>query len=102
METTAAMDMTMIERCRDQIDQIDGQLMSLLAARFQVCLQVGRLKETMGLPMMQNARIADVLLRTAQKAAQHGVSLPFAETMWRMIIEEACRLERETAAGEPS
>jgi chorismate mutase-like protein len=94
--------MTPIERCRDQIDQIDGQLMALLAARFEVCLQVGRLKETMGLPMMQNGRIVEVLRRTTQKAAQHGVSLPFAETMWRMIIEEACRLERDTALGPRS
>jgi 4-amino-4-deoxychorismate mutase len=87
---------------RSEIDNLDRRLMELMAARLELCLRIGRLKQALGLPMMQNGRIAEVLARVAERASRHRVSPEFAAAVWRMIIDEACRLERDDPHGRLS
>jgi len=89
------MDEATLDALRRQIDEVDAQLLNHLGRRFALCLEIGLLKEQLGIPMMQPDRIVSVTKRTAMNAARHGVSPVFAEKLWRMIIEEACRLESD-------
>lgn len=82
-----------LELLRKRIDEIDAKLLHYLGLRFATCLEIGELKERLGIPMMQPDRIVGVTKRAATNAPLHGVSPDFAEALWRSIIDEACRLE---------
>jgi len=94
-------DAAALDLLRRQIDEVDAQLLHHLGRRFELCLKIGSLKEQLGIPMMQPDRIASVTGRAAMNAVRHGVSPVFAEKLWRMIIEEACRLESDRAPATP-
>jgi 4-amino-4-deoxychorismate mutase len=78
---------------RQRIDDVDAQLMELLASRFRLCIQIGILKEQANMPVMQPGRVIEVTQRAAGAAARLGVNPQFAQELWRAIIMEACRLE---------
>ena len=53
---------------RKELDELDEQLMSILARRFAVCRQVAEYKAATSIPMMQPARVAEVKRRAAARA----------------------------------
>jgi chorismate mutase-like protein len=78
---------------RQQLDDVDAQLVELLGRRFQICRRIAAVKQEQAIPMMQTDRIALVKQRTATLAAAHGVSEQFIGRLYDLIIGEACRLE---------
>jgi para-aminobenzoate synthetase len=80
-------------RIRGEIDDIDRQLARLLGDRFQRCLRVGELKDTYKIPVWQPNRVREVTENAARVALQCGMSPDFARKLWRMIIDEASRME---------
>lgn len=78
---------------RSQLDQLDTQIVSLLARRFDVCRDVARYKRQQGIPMMQPARVQIVKQRAAERARLAGVNEEFIVALYTAIIAEACRLE---------
>ncbi len=89
-----------ITAMRERIDAIDMQLLDALAERFEVCLKIGQMKDHLGIPMMQPARIQEVAERVARRATERGLSAQFAQDLWKMIIGEACRLESAPKAQD--
>ena len=73
---------------REQIDALDQQLFTLLAERFKVTTQVGALKKREQLPAQDVAREAAQLQKTADLAAQTGLSADFALQVQRLILDE--------------
>jgi chorismate mutase-like protein len=80
---------------RAQLDEIDEQLMQLLAKRFAICREVAEYKAKAGIPMMQPERVAQVKERAAERAAHGGLNPKFGSDLYSVIIGEACRLEDE-------
>ena len=85
--------MSNLDAVRQEIDDIDVELVRLLGRRFELCLVAGTAKSSAGMPMMQGDRVSEVLRRAEQTAASHGVDGRFARALWQSIIDEACRLE---------
>ena len=84
---------------RSRIDSIDQQLVTLLNERAACALEIGRQKETMGEPIYQPAREAQVLANV--RAANGGPLDQEAMTrLFERIIDEARRLERLAARHE--
>ncbi|BEQ14271.1 prephenate dehydratase [Desulfoferula mesophila] len=80
---------TAINALREEIDQVDRELMSLLNQRARLALDIGRLKKNAGLPVFVPERESDLLDKLAQ--GNHG-PLPnrYLVSVFREVIS-ACR-----------
>ena len=90
---SSATDTSELEAVRGEIDEIDGQLLKLLAERFDLTKCAAEFKISNKLPMMQSGRVRLVLDRIAERATKEQLDGQFGRTVWRAIIQEACRLE---------
>lgn len=80
---------------RAQLDEIDARLIELVGHRFRICSDIARVKQNHAIPMMQTDRIRAVKSHAAELAARNGISIGFAERLFDLIIDEACRLETQ-------
>lgn len=78
---------------RDRIDQLDRELLRVLAERLQVCHEVARLKERTDTPVIQPARVRDVVNTRRQWAIDAGVDPDFGEQVMRVLLAETHRIE---------
>jgi 4-amino-4-deoxychorismate mutase len=83
---------------RADIDAIDRELVALLAKRYTVVHRVAVVKKRDGLPAVLPERIAVVKRQARALAENAGLSPDFVESLYHLIIEEACRLEEEFLA----
>ena len=84
-----------LEQLRQRIDELDEDLVRLLNERASCALQIGEIKKTMGLPMYQPEREAEVLRRV--RAASVALSGPLGPEaiarLFERVIDEARGLE---------
>ncbi len=71
---------------RRQIDEIDRDLVRLLARRLACVDAVVTVKRREGLPA-RNARVEEVVGRVRAQAAVIGIPPAFTEHVWRAMIE---------------
>jgi chorismate mutase len=63
-----------LARCRHEIEQIDRELVAILAKRVGMSREIGSLKKIAGLPTLDPAREAEVIRRAATLARDAGLS----------------------------
>ncbi|ARV58881.1 hypothetical protein BZZ01_09775 [Nostocales cyanobacterium HT-58-2] len=85
--------MNSLENFRKDLDEVDAQLINVLARRLNICDQVAQFKKIHHIPMMQPHRVEYVKQRCATLAASHGLDTDFIMRLYTLIIDEACRLE---------
>lgn len=88
--------MAELTRCRDEIEYIDNEIVTLLARRLALAKRTGVLKRAAGQPVADPAREAEVLRRVAERA--HAARLPVddvRDVFWR-IVELSRRAQEET------
>jgi len=78
---------------RSRIDDLDRQLLRILAERLAVCHDVARIKESRDLPIIQPRRVRDVVTSRRQEAIDLGVDPDFAEQVVRVVLAETHRIE---------
>ncbi|MFN6971775.1 MAG: bifunctional chorismate mutase/prephenate dehydrogenase [Rheinheimera sp.] len=74
---------------RQQIDQLDSQLVELLAARAKVTAEVGRVKQQHALPLYVPEREAALLKARRDQATMAGVSAELIEDVLRRVMRES-------------
>ena len=74
---------------RDQIDDIDSQLVELLAKRAAITSKVGKYKSKVGLPIYVPSREADLIAKRRKEAEQQNVSPVLVEDLLRRIMRES-------------
>ena len=84
-----------LEPLRTRIDELDRTLVELVGQRQTICREVAEIKKRHGIPMMQSARVEQVLDRVSALGLSHDVSPDLLRQLYRLIIAEACRLEDE-------
>ncbi|MGB5760883.1 MAG: chorismate mutase [Acidimicrobiales bacterium] len=84
---------------RRQIDQIDASLLELLGRRIEIGRRVAEYKRDNDVPVMQPSRVQEVLDRVATDAVGHELDPGFVRAMYRLIIDEMCRVEDEIVHG---
>jgi monofunctional chorismate mutase len=84
---------------RERIDDLDARWIELLAARFAVTDEVGRLKAAAHLPASDPAREAEQVRRYQALATQHGLPTAIVERIFRLVIDEVVARHRAAAAG---
>ena len=80
---------------RKRIDEIDQQLVRLLNERAQCAVEIGHLKQGMGLPAWQPQREAEIL-RNIVKANEGPLDDAAIRRLFERIIDEARSLERHS------
>jgi chorismate mutase len=87
-----------IDQWRRRIDQIDGQLISLLNSRSACAVEIGRIKRRLGLPVYSPEREAWILERVMRD--NPGPLDPTAvRRVFERVIDESRRLERLAGEG---
>jgi chorismate mutase-like protein len=82
-----------IPQLRQSIDELDRQILELIAERLRLVMQVGEVKRSLGLDVYDPARENDLLERVA-RAAPEPITAAMAQRLFRCIIEESRGLEQ--------
>ena len=90
-----------IDELRQRIDALDEELVRLLNERASCALAIGRIKQQIGMQIYQPSREAEVLQHVQGRTTAMGGPLSPAALarLFERIIDEARRLERESAGG---
>ncbi len=78
---------------RERIDQLDRQLLEVLAERLAVCREVAEHKAKVGANVIQPERVREVLTSRSAWAVELGVEPEFAEQIVRVMLAETHRIE---------
>jgi chorismate mutase len=79
---------------RNKIDNIDNQIIELLAKRFEIVKQVGHYKKEHHLPPLQPGRWQEVLEDKIQKAQKYNIDKNCIVDIWNRIHEAALEIEK--------
>ncbi|MCD7714734.1 MAG: bifunctional 3-deoxy-7-phosphoheptulonate synthase/chorismate mutase type II [Prevotella sp.] len=80
---------------RQQIDEIDDQLMNLLSKRMRVCREIGQYKKEHNMTVVQAGRYNDILSRRGVQGSLCGMSPEFTTHIFELIHEESVRQQIE-------
>jgi chorismate mutase len=80
---------------RKQIDELDNDLLALLARRMRVSREIGTYKKEHGMPILQAARYEEILQKRIEQAEEMGMSSNFMNTVLVAIHEESVRHQME-------
>ncbi len=90
-----------LERLRDRVSEVDDRLIRIIGERRDLVLAIGKLKETLNLPVMDPAREATVVRKAAVRARELGVDEEMTrDVIWR-IIAAARATQEQRPAGWP-
>ncbi|EMG3332555.1 bifunctional chorismate mutase/prephenate dehydrogenase, partial [Klebsiella pneumoniae] len=80
---------------RDQIDEVDKALLSLLAKRLELVAEVGEVKSQYGLPIYVPERESAMLASRRKEAAALGVPPDLIEDVLRRVMRESYSSEND-------
>jgi chorismate mutase len=80
---------------RRQIDELDNNLLELLAHRMRVAEEIGRYKKEHNMPILQTQRYDEILHNRVQQAVEMGMDADFMKTVLIAIHEESIRHQME-------
>jgi len=78
---------------RRQIDEIDHELLSLLARRMEMSRQISFIKRDLHMPVYQSGRWADVVADRMEQAASLGLDADFTRALLEKIHGESIRVQ---------
>lgn len=89
--------------CREQISLIDMQIALLLEKRLELAREIGRIKESAGIPVRDENRESEVIEMVVESLSQPVLRAPVAR-IYRRIMRE-CRLlqsPEQDKSGQPA
>ena len=91
-----------LDELRHRIEALDEELVTLIGKRRDLVLQVGRLKDSLGLPVLDPPREARVVRRVAEIARRKGVDEELTrDVVWRIIASARDAQTGRTSWGPP-
>ena len=84
-----------IQQLRKQIDELDNQLMDLLAKRMDVCREIGRYKKEHNMTVLQTSRYNEILEKRGVQGSLTGMAPEFVAKVFECIHEESVRQQIE-------
>ncbi len=90
-----------LDELRDRIIMVDDEIIKLIGERRDLVLEIGRIKESLGLPILDPAREARVVRRVAERSRALGVDEELTrDVIWR-IISSARQTQGEPGSSAP-
>ena len=80
-----------LNELRRQIDELDNQLLDLLAKRMRVSREIGQYKKEHDMPVLQTARYDEILSKRVSQAQDMDMDGEFMQTILAAIHEESIR-----------
>ena len=80
---------------RQQIDEIDNELLAVLAKRMRVSREIGQYKKEHNMPVLQTVRYDEILENRISNAEKLGMGADFMKTVLEAIHEESIRQQIE-------
>ena len=84
-----------ISQLRKQIDELDNQLMDLLAKRMKVCREIGQYKKEHNMTVLQANRYNEILNKRGAQGSLCGMDPEFVAHVFENIHEESVRQQIE-------
>lgn len=84
-----------IKLLRQQIDNIDKDLVELLAKRMRVCREIGQYKKEHNIQVLQTGRYNEILDKRGVQGSLTGMSSDFIKQVFEHIHEESVRQQLE-------
>lgn len=84
---------------REQINEIDAQLLALLQARFNVSEQIGLYKKRHRIAVVDMQRELEMRAKRAEYLGEH-VHRPYIEAVWSCLIEQSKEQQRTLLDNE--
>lgn len=78
---------------RRVIDELDDEIVALLAKRQRQIERAAKVKPALGVPARVPERVDEVLARVLGASRREGLSVELAMTLWTTIIEWAIQYE---------
>lgn len=90
-----------LDALRERISRVDDDLIRLIGQRKELAVAIGKVKQRLGLPVMDPAREARVVRKAAERARELGVDEELTrDVIWR-IIAAARAQQAERPLGWP-
>ncbi|MDR1981638.1 MAG: bifunctional 3-deoxy-7-phosphoheptulonate synthase/chorismate mutase type II [Tannerellaceae bacterium] len=80
-----------LSELRRQIDQIDEQLLELLAKRMRISREIGVYKKEHNMPILQSPRYSEILEKRSDMGESMDLSAEFVKELLKEIHEESVR-----------
>jgi len=93
------MSSTELEIIRDKITDIDNQILSLLASRQQLTTQVAETKITQHIPVRDQKREEQLLIRLIKQGKQVGLDAHYVTQLFHVIIEDSVLTQQAILAA---
>ena len=84
-----------INLLRKQIDEMDNELLNLLAKRMRVCREIGQYKKEHNLTVFQADRYTEILDKRGAQGSLLGMSPEFIAQVFENVHEESVRQQVE-------
>lgn len=92
--------MDILKPYRKRIDEIDDQIIDLLARRLKIVEEVAAVKGERGIPAVLEGRIEEVRERCAARAGGQGLDPELARRLYTVLICWCCDYEEELMGEE--
>jgi len=91
-----------LDALRTRIREVDRTLIRLVGQRRELVLEIGRVKQALGLPVLDPPQEAKVVRRAAETARELGVDEELTrDVIWRIIASARDAQEGRTSWGPP-
>jgi chorismate mutase len=80
---------------RKQIDELDNQIMDILAKRMGVCREIGHYKKQHNMTVLQTSRYNEILSKRGVQGSLCGMASDFVAKVFESIHEESVRQQIE-------
>ncbi|MHB1107009.1 MAG: chorismate mutase, partial [Lutibacter sp.] len=78
---------------RKELDLLDSNLIDLLKDRMSISEQIGRLKHSENVAILQSSRWADILATMTEAAEEKGLNKEFVEEIFKAIHVESINIQ---------
>ncbi|MAG59924.1 hypothetical protein CMO96_04005 [Candidatus Woesebacteria bacterium] len=86
--------MTKLSILRKSIDQVDKQLVKLLARRVRLVKEVGKYKKENREAIRDPKRELVIIKNKVAAAKKLGLSATFVKKLWKLLFEESYKIEK--------
>jgi len=84
-----------ITQLRKQIDELDNEIMDVLARRMKVCREIGMYKKEHNMTVLQTNRYNEILNKRGAQGTLTGMDAEFIARVFENIHEESVRQQME-------
>jgi chorismate mutase len=84
-----------LDKLREKIDALDGELLEVLAKRMEVVAEIGRYKKARGMELRDEERLRALLAAQLDRAASLNLPKELITELYELIHKYALRIENE-------